>query len=203
MESDAAVNMIDRISERAIWIEQNILPHERYVRAWLSRHRAPDLEIDDVVQEMYAKIGSLDTFDHIRNPKHYALQTVHSILLNHIRRSHIVSISAVGDFSDWNLISPDANPEQQVSLREEIAEISSAIASLPERTRDVLMLRRVEGLSQRETAIRLSIAEKTVEKHLSSAALMLANRFGRGGKRVSQASSIEEHLGCSDENDDN
>jgi RNA polymerase sigma-70 factor (ECF subfamily) len=87
------------------------------------------------------------------------------------------------------LAAPDANPEQNATFHDEINEIAGAIAALPQRTRDVLMLRRVAGLSQRETADRLAIAEKTVEKHMARGVLMLMTRFGRGGKSASQSSN--------------
>ena len=194
--------MIDRFRERAAWIERNVLPYEPEIRAWLGRNRIHDLEIDDIVQEMYAKISSLSSFDHIRTPKSYALRTAHSILLNHIRRSRIVSISAVGDLSELEIPSAEATPEQRTSLHEELNEIAEALATLPERTRDVLMLRRVEGLSELETAKRLAIDERTVERHMARAALMLVNRFGRGGKKASRTSSTLERPVHGDENDD-
>ncbi len=180
--------MIDRIRERSIWIARNILPHEPAVRAWLKRNRVYDLEVDDVVQEMYARIVSLDSFDGVRDPKRYAFQVAHSVVVDHLRRARIVSIFSVGNVEELGLAAPEADPAQKATFHDEINAIAGAIAALPQRTRDVLMLRRVGGLSQRETADRLSIAEKTVEKHMARGVLMLMTRFGRGGKSASRSS---------------
>lgn len=184
--------MVDKYHERARWLEANLLPHEPRVRAWLGHNRIRDTDADDIVQEMYARIGSLDNLDTIRDPALYAIKVAHSILSNQIRRSQIVSITAVGDLSDFDVPAPTATPEEEAVQRDEMQVVVDALATLPERTRDVLLLRRLEGLSQKQTAMRLAIAEKTVEKHMTRALLFLATHFGRGGK----ARSTDEKPGC-------
>ena len=57
-----------------------------------------------------------------------------------------------------------------------------AIAALPEPTRTIFFLRRIEQLPQRGIAERLSMPESTVEKHISRALMHMSNLFGRGGK---------------------
>lgn len=186
--------MADAIRERASWIARNVMPHESAIRGWLKRNRVYDLDPDDVVQEMYARIVSMDSFDSVRDPKRYAFQVAHSIVVDHYRRARIVSIFSVGNVEELGLATQEATPEAKVSFGEEVKEIAAAIATLPSRTQKVLLLRRVAGLSQKETADQLSIAEKTVEKHLARGVLMLMNQFGRGGK-VSPRSSNNEHSG--------
>ncbi len=174
--------MADRLHSRIHWIEQNLLPHEADIRLWLKRKRVHEADIDDIIQEMYARIGSLEGVEEIRCAKSYAIQVAHSIFLNQARKSHVVTITRDGDLNELHVASQDASPEDEIAVRDEIHEVIGAIAALPPRTRDVLLLRRVEGLSQRETAVRLAIAEKTVEKHLARAAVALMQQFGRGGK---------------------
>jgi len=179
--------MQDRIQERAGWIARNVLPHESAIRAWLKRNRIFDLDVDDIVQEMYTRIVSLESFEVITDPKRYAFQVANSIVIDHARRSRIVSIFSIGNVEDLGLASTELDPEEKVSFDDEIKQIAGVIATLPERTREVLLLRRVAGLSQRETAERLAISEKTVEKHMARGVLMLMNEFGRGGKPPAQA----------------
>ncbi|MGH7707394.1 MAG: RNA polymerase sigma factor, partial [Candidatus Dormibacteria bacterium] len=54
--------------------------------------------------------------------------------------------------------------------------------ALPERTRDVIWLRRVEGLSQREAAGRLGIKESTLESHMCRGVRALASAVFGGAK---------------------
>jgi RNA polymerase sigma-70 factor (ECF subfamily) len=58
--------------------------------------------------------------------------------------------------------------------------------------RETLVLRRVEGLSQREVARRLNISEKTVEKHMATGVHLLIKLFGRGRKPRANSSTIED-----------
>lgn len=180
--------MEDKIRERAIWVARNVLPHEPAIRAWLRRNRVHDLEIDDVVQEMYARIVSLESFDAIQNAKQYSFQIAHSIVVDHTRRARIVSIYSVGNVEDLGLAGSEGDPEERLTFRDELRQIIEAVAALPVRTREVLMMRRVAGFTQRETAARLAITEKTVEKHMARGVLMLMTQFGRGGKSASRTS---------------
>ena len=62
-----------------------------------------------------------------------------------------------------------ALPDRVVEGRGELAAVSRAIANLPARLKEVLLLRAIEGMSQAETAALLGISEKTVETRLARA----------------------------------
>ncbi len=174
-------------SQRAQWLAQNVVPHERVIRAWLAR-RVYDLDIDDIIQEMYARLASLDSVADIRSPRQYAAQTAFSILANQLRRLRVVPIVAVGDVEAIEVFAQDASPEEQVAFRDEVREVYAALADLPPRCRQAFLLRRVEGFSQREVAQRLGVSEKAVEKYMAQGVRCLINAFGRGGKTAARLS---------------
>jgi RNA polymerase sigma-70 factor (ECF subfamily) len=180
--------MGDDFAERTRWLARHILPYEPMLRARLRQMFVYGLEIDDIIQEMYARIVSQPSLEAIRYPRQYAIQTCTSVIIDHIRRSRIVSIDAAGNLEQLEISAPDASPEQQLLFRDEIAAVAKSLAELPERTREVLILRRVEGLSQQETADRLHISVKTVEKHMAQGVAVLMTLFGRGGKAAPQPS---------------
>jgi RNA polymerase sigma factor (sigma-70 family) len=183
--------------ERARWLSRNVLPVEPVIRSRLRRTFIYGLEIDDVIQEMYARIASLPSTDAIKYPLQYASQTAKAIIIDHMRHSRVISINAAGSLEQLDVCTPEPSPEQQLEFREEIALVAQSLAQLPERTREVLILRRVEGLSQQETADRLHISIKTVEKHMALGVAALMTWFGRGGKvgrRPSMDLRIEEDV---------
>jgi RNA polymerase sigma-70 factor (ECF subfamily) len=147
-----------------------------------------DLEVDDVIQETYTILAERESVEEILNPKAYTFQTAYSVIINHLRRSRIVSIRTAADVEDLGVMIDEPSLERQIADRDELRHVVDAIAALPEKCREVFILRRIECLSQRDIAARLGISENTVEKHVSKGIRLLMNIFGRGGKGAGQAS---------------
>ena len=168
-------------NERASWLAEHILPLEPSLRAWLARRRVEGLEIDDIVQEAYAKLAALDSVDAVRNPYAYFLQTAHSIMCTHLRRAQVVSIRAVEDVELSRFECQDASPEQKASDRDELRRVGEIVASFPKQVATVFMLRRIEGLSQRDTARRMNVSESTVEKHMAKGIRLFMDAIAHSG----------------------
>ena len=181
--------MTSAAEERALWLVENVLPHEGELRAWLSARRLPGLEVDDIIQETYARLVSAESVAGVRDPRTYAFSAAHSVILTHVRRARVVSFQAMADLDVLGAVSPEPAPERQLLDRQELRRLAEAIAELPTKTAQIFSLRRVHGLSQRQIADQLGLPESTVEKHISRAIHMLMVRFGRGGKPRSRASN--------------
>lgn len=173
---------------RARWLAQHVVPHERVIRAWLVR-RTRDLDIDDIIQEMYARLASLEDVENIRNPRQYATQAAISIALNMVRHARVVPMNPLAEYVEVEFASSEPSPERAVDAREELRELESTLKALPEACRNAFLLRRVEGLSQREVAEKLGISVKTVEKYMARSVRLLIEHYGRGGVTVAQVSS--------------
>lgn len=178
--------------ERALWLARHVLPAEPALRAWLRRRRLSDFEIDDLVQETYARFVAMESVELIREPKNYAFQIASSIFASNMRRAKIVPIRTGADLGELAIASNEGTPEDVVEARDELHELAEALATLPDRCRQAFLMRRAEGLSQRETAQALGVSEKTVEKHMTQAIRFLMDRYGRGGKPRIQASKEAE-----------
>src|ERR1700744_6515320 len=116
-------------SARALWLAEHIVAHERDIRSLLFP-RALDLEIDDIVQEMYARLAALDSVEDIRNPRQYAAQTAVSIALNMTRHARVVPMIAVGDFEELGLTSPEPSAERAITAREALRELRASLQEL-------------------------------------------------------------------------
>jgi len=173
--------------ERALWLSRHVLKHEPALRAWLGRRRIAGLEVDDIVQETYARLIAVDQVAGIGNVKTYMFQTAYSVLVSHVRRAKIVSFEAVADLEQLES-TRDVSPEDQVIDRDELNRLARAIAVLPGKIRDVFVLRRINGLSQREVARELGLSESTVEKHMSRSIYLLMNLISNSGNDDPRAS---------------
>jgi len=176
--------------DRARWLAQHVVPHERAIRSWLVR-RTHDLEIDDIIQEMYARLASLDDAEGIRNPRQYAAQTAISIALNLARHARVVPMIPIGDFEELGLASLEPSPERTVNSQDELRELENSLQELPPLCRTAFLLRRVDGLSQKEVADKLGISVKTVEKYMARSVRFLIQTYGRGGAGAAQVSKEE------------
>jgi RNA polymerase sigma-70 factor (ECF subfamily) len=157
---------VDETREAIIeWVALHILPHEAYVRAWLTRAMRRSSDVDDIIQEAYCQIAELDTISHIRNGRAYFLTAARSILLQRLRRERVVRIEAVTDIDTLRVIDEDPSPEQVTGARRELERVLGLIAMLPPVCRQVIELRRIHGFSQRETARRLGVSESVVENN--------------------------------------
>src|ERR1700748_2774419 len=67
--------------ERGRLLARNVLPHEALIRARLRDMVLYDLDIEDVIQEMYARFLMLETLESIRYPRQYAFMTAHPITI--------------------------------------------------------------------------------------------------------------------------
>lgn len=175
--------------ERALWLARNILPFEPALRRWLQGTMSISADVDDVVQEAYARLSSLDTVAGIQNPKAYLFQTAISIVRQEVRRARIVTIEAVTDLDRLEIEANDALPDRHAEVRQDLHRVMQAIDALPQRCREAFILRRVHGMSQREIAEKLQISENTVEKHIGRGLREIMREFGDGGNIAAPASS--------------
>lgn len=176
--------------ERATWLARNALPHENALRSWLSSRRLPGLEIDDVIQETYARLIQAKDLDAVRSPKAYMFQTAWSVLVTHVRRERVIAMQTLVDVDQLALEADAPGPEQQVADWDERLRLAEALAALPGKVGDVLRLRRVHGLSQKEVASYLGLAESTVEKHMHRGFLLLLEYFTHSGYRTAGSSKM-------------
>ncbi len=174
--------------ERAIWLGRHVLPHEPALRAWLRRRNLGGLEIDDVVQETYTRLFQAESVAHIHEARTYAFQVAGSVVIDHLRRMKVVPLASVPGLEYLEVGSEEPSPERQVIDRDELTRLAGMIARLPGKVRDVFTLRRVYGLSQREVASRLGLAESTVEKHMAKGFLIMSEFHSHGGNAPSHPS---------------
>jgi len=187
--------MLSDLSDRSRWLAINVLPHEALIRSKLRGMRAYTLDIEDVIQETYTRMLSVPGLETIRHPRQYAIKTAKAIVVDHVRHSRVVSIASAGRSDSLDVPEREANAEERLGFQEEVAAVEEALAGLPEKCRMTLLLRRVEGLSQKEVARHLGISEKMVERHMTDSVKYLIKLFGRGGKSRTQTSPNNTETG--------
>jgi RNA polymerase sigma-70 factor (ECF subfamily) len=156
------------------WFKREILSHEDMLMRFLARVWPRRHELADIRQETYARVYEAAQKSRPQSAKAFLFATARHLMTDRIRRERIVSIQAGGENEYLNVLIDEISPEQRVSAGQELARLARAFDRLPPRCREVVWLRRVKELSQREVADRMGLAEKTVEKHLRQGVRLLA-----------------------------
>lgn len=151
----------------ARWVATEILPHEAAVRRWLARSWGPALDVDDVVQEAYCRIAALGSIDHIANGRAYFFTTARSIATQLFRRSKVAGEKAVTEIELADVEDAYPRADRVVEARQELLRIDGFLSTFSLTCRRIIELRRLQGLSQKETAERLGVSEHTVENHVT------------------------------------
>jgi RNA polymerase sigma-70 factor (ECF subfamily) len=142
------------------------------VRGWVRRHvrSFTTTDIDDLIQEAYARLLIVE-FAHITNGRGYLFAVVRNLLMEQARRARTVRMELMGEIETLHVPTEEPGPESRASVRQELERLERIVAALPRQCRRAFELQKFYGLSQREIAREMNIAEKTVEKHLATALL--------------------------------
>ena len=158
--------MNDESDAIAAWVARELLPHEGVVRNWLSRHWGRVIDVDDVIQEAYCRVSALSSIDHINNGRAYFFRTVQAVATDAIRRAKGAQVRPMTEIDWLNVIDEGPLADRAVTASQELERVKALLSKLSWTCRRVIELRRIEGLSQKETARALGVSESVVENHI-------------------------------------
>jgi RNA polymerase sigma-70 factor (family 1) len=124
---------------------------------------------EDVVQDALFRLWSdRATIEIHVSLKAWLYVAVRSLVLNHLRRSHLEERVAAASWAEPLAMSqPPTPPDEILDRQHRIGAVRRAIAAVPALYRRTLALRFTEGLSHREIASVLGIPVKTVETRVT------------------------------------
>ena len=165
------------------WFKREILPQEAAFLRYLFRVWPRRDEITDLRQEVYARVFESARASRPQMPRAFLFATARNLMADLVRRARVVSIEAVGDIEELDVLVEDITPEHQAIARQELKRLAWAFDRLPPKCREVIWLRRVQEMSQKEVARHLRVRETTIEKHVSRAVRLLAQFMLAGNNR--------------------
>ncbi|WP_174291550.1 RNA polymerase sigma factor [Sphingomonas bacterium] len=143
-------------------------------------------EAEDLTQEVFSRLLRERPGDGIADAKGYVFRIALNLLRDRARREGVRGATLLSDVHAGRVASlvaelvEDRHPERVLLAKDEVGRVVRALSALPERTRDMYILFRLENMKQRDIANLYGLSRSTVEKEVMRATLHLALRLERG-----------------------
>lgn len=166
------------VADQDRWFSSEIHVHDSHLKSYL-RGTFPSLrDVDDLVQESYLRVWRRHLARPITSARSFLFKIAQHLAVDTLRRDRRSPVNPCADLSALKVIEGTPGAAARACTHEEIDLLLDAIESLPPRCREVFILRKLHGLSQKEIAARLGISERTVEVQ-GSAGLDRCERYLR------------------------
>lgn len=133
---------------------------------YFSRRLSERAEVEDLVHEVLTRLLRSASLSTLENQRSYVFQTAHRVLIDWLRKRGTHHTRDHQSFDPEAHGSEDFATDRVLLGREELKRAMAILHELPERTRSVFLLRRLEGMRYAEIASRLGVSVSTVEKQM-------------------------------------
>jgi RNA polymerase sigma factor (sigma-70 family) len=140
------------------WFRREILPYESALMRFLYRKWVKPADAQDIRHDIYVRILEAAQRERPSQPQAFLFSVAKNLLIDRARHDRIVAIDLLEDLDSLNVMIDELSPERHASGRQQLQRLSSLFDRLPTRRREVVWMRRIEELPQKEIARRLSIA---------------------------------------------
>ncbi len=150
------------------WFREELVAHSEPLRRWLQARYPSISDVDNIVQETITRVWRERVFGHVTSPQAMLFTTARNLAIDQIRRQRIVPMDSIAEIAELPVYASEPSPSEAAARDQELELLTQAIQSLPDKCRQVLTLRKIYGLSQKEIARHLGISEHTVEAQVGN-----------------------------------
>ena len=150
-------------------LEKLFNQHAPALHRYLLRKKCTPSLASDLVQDTFLRIAQLENMERILCAPSYLFRVAHNLMIDHHRRYGEKRFDSDAAAYFDTLVDEASGPEEQALDALALEQLESLLERMPERTRDIFMLCRVEGMTHKETARYLRISTSSVQKHMAMA----------------------------------
>jgi RNA polymerase sigma-70 factor (family 1) len=150
---------------------------ELYERYWyrvfaLAYRRLKSRETaEELVQDLFATLWHKRQEHTIEHLEHYLMAAISRRVIGHLRAHQVRT--AYADYCRWHQNDATEETEQALAAADLTEAFAQALLHLPEQSREIFRLSRLEHFSVQEISLRLNISAKTVEYHITKSLRLL------------------------------
>lgn len=166
MSAEPPVPPASAARDPARWFHDEIHAHDSQLKAYLRGSFPAVRDVEDVVQESYLRIWRARASRPIESAKAFLFRVARNVAVDLLRRGRSSPIEPHGEVSDVPALDEVRGAADQPTTEERIELLVTALERLPKRSREIVILCKLQGVSYRQAAERLGISEKTVAEHV-------------------------------------
>jgi len=164
--TSSAATKASHVVQQSRWFTEEVHPYDGELKAYLRRAYPSVSDVDDVVQESYLRIWKAAARAPIQSARAFLYLVARRVALNLVRKHRNAPFDPYGEIEASRVIDEKPDASESAIVQERIDLLADALMSLPPRCREIVILNKVKGITQREVADRLGISERTVEVHV-------------------------------------
>lgn len=151
----------------------------RPLNSYFRRRTSDATEAEDLTQEVFLRIARRRDQMTLENLEAFVFTIAANLMRDRGRRRAVRGIQValpfdhVSETLDRGLVEV-LDPDRVLAGKDDLDRVMAALAELPERTQDIFVLQRIEGMKNREIAEWLGISVSAIEKHMARALAHLA-----------------------------
>jgi RNA polymerase sigma factor (sigma-70 family) len=158
-----------RRSSRPSAVTTAFLECSTFLKKFLAGFLRLPQDIEDVAQEAYLRAYVAEQRESIEHPKPFLFRVAKNLALTRLTRKSRLITEYIEDAGAGVVIESVAGPDAEFEAQQCLGLYCEAIASLPEKCRQVFLLRKVHGLTHEEIGERMQLSISSVEKYLRRA----------------------------------
>lgn len=153
--------------EISTWFENEVRINEPALRAFLVSRIPENVELDDVIQETYARIVKVKTAKTVDSPRGLLFSIARNVTKDLFRKKYVSKTVSLGEMEVLDVFKDsESTIVADLERTDEIQILQDAIRELPPKCRRIFLLRNYENLSYKEISRKLNVSTKTVEAQL-------------------------------------
>jgi len=139
-------------------------------------YKTKDIDVaNDLAQETFLIVWNNREKVKLQTVDRYLYKIANNLFINHYKHQKVV-------YKHMRLVTPavfNETPEFVLEEKEFKKKLENSIASIPEKSRTVFLMNRIDKLTYAEIAKRLNLSEKAIEKRMQKALVILREKIGK------------------------
>lgn len=166
------------------WFCDEVLPLEASLTRYLHRNWRSSAEVMDLRQDIYEAVLNGARRGRPDQTASYLFTVARNLLINRSKRGRVVSFEQITNLDTINVAPDLLATDRHLDARDALRRAIAGMDRLPPRCREVVRLRKVEGLSTREVADQMGVGIHTVERQLVLGMRAMADAMLGGSGRI-------------------